>query len=1546
MNTDDLVNIMFKNNRIKYFFALWLGFFSIFFLHAQQQSVPKFSTQPEMFVEDVHRLFATVNLNEKDFQFDGKAFMAQFRTEWESGIYTSQQQEDMYKILNKMVEKRFSVRPYMTYFLCIQKIKERANVVQDWKIWHQSLNWIIENQKAVLLTDYLSFSLNILTNNNFSVFKGITWHTKNSEYRFQFDTIPYVDFGKTDIAISYNKDTVVLYETTCKYSPLLYRLTGVGGKIFWDRGQLPHETVWAELPEYLLETMTHELHFEEVKFFNRDFFAGSIVGTLDEKAYNNKPNAGYPKFKSRDIDLKIKRLYNNFSYEGGFGMNGLTTYGFGDKRNLAALSIASSSGNNVFIKSLEFVFSPEYISSDKVTFTIMCDEDSLFHPEMSMTFDNKSKELVLMKNNGTLGEASISDSYHRVDIQCDALYWNLNTGEIDFKPSIGLKKTARAKFISQSYFRDGDFRKLRGLDRENPLVILVQMARTNNNRFLSFAQISDVMKITEKQVELLMSELAIKDFLLFDFVYEGVILRDKAFLYVEAYRRAVDYDNLIFLSEETSKNARLRLDSMDMEIYNIHEIWLSDSQQVGVMTYVNEIVLQRNRDFSFRGFVGAGSFDFFTDSTVYSHFSYKDFTLNLPLISSLEFWVDDPEAVNASGQFNQIPVTSFIEDISGTLYIDDPNNKSGIKHFDQYSYFVAGTSEKSAVYYHQAYSPNMYPKDRFRFKVYPFVINDLQTARVENLNIPGTLYSSGIIPDFETALTLRPDHSLGFNIITPEKGFPMYGNKGSFSGVLDLSNHGLYGDGTLRYLSSISTTDDSEIWDTNSFVFFPDSTIASIKQFDIQEVKGGVEYPQLSSENVKQSWYPSQDLMTITNRETPFSIFKEKLDFSGQLFLSPTGLDGIGKINLTQMSIISSRKFTFKSTSFSSPEADVELLSLDLKKTVFNAYKYAFEIDLEKRGGEFESLDSLSYVKFPQNGFSAVDYNFTLNMDSLTFFLSAKNGEEEYTKLKQLTFLELIEKSEKNEIHGPQAKSFNIHHNGLNFTTYSAKLTVQPERHLLDFYKVPFVKVADSYIIPKEGAIHLADNPDTILLEQAELMIKNDTIHHYIYDADIKVLGQDEYRSKTGTYDYITPTDTIPIALNDIHIDRSTKKSVAKGFISDTMMFKPSPYFNYYGDITISGASPDIDFFGYVRINEDECDSMQAMWIAIDTTIDANQAMIPIPVKTFNHENKVTFTGLAHGNDGQYYTFYNRLFGQMRNSRNDDTIFTVNGFLMYDEISKEYRIGSEAVLNRPIEPDNLLRYNPETCITIGNGVVTLRPRLAQKSIDLQTFGTYTYEQNSDSLYFNLTTDLTIPMNKKIMEIISNILASNTLGDNVNINTPSMVKYLNYKFGQEYADEFREKCQTSNFAFPKMLYNTFVFTEVPFRWKQSIYTYYAKGNIGIMSSHNKMVLKKIPIYITFARHRTGNRDQLQLYFEADAYNSFYILLSERGKSYMWTNNEEVEALIKSNIKEQPQKLPKGGVIKKPEISTNEKEVEFEWIDERAVLQFINFMETLE
>ena len=72
-----------------------------------------------------------------------------------------------------------------------------------------------------------------------------------------------------------------------------------------------------------------------------------------------------------------------------------------------------------------------------------------------------------------------------------------------------------------------------------------------------------------------------------------------------------------------------------------------------------------------------------------------------------------------------------------------------------------------------------------------------------------------------------------------------------------------------------------------------------------------MQYPPVSIENAKISWYPKNDYMAIYTQDKPAIAYKEKVVFNGILDYSPSSLLANGKIEFLN-AIMTSKRFVIE----------------------------------------------------------------------------------------------------------------------------------------------------------------------------------------------------------------------------------------------------------------------------------------------------------------------------------------------------------------------------------------------------------------------------------------------------------------------------------------------------------------------------------------------------------------------------------------------------------------------------------------------------------
>mgnify|MGYP003378095861 FL=1 len=115
------------------------------------------------------------------------------------------------------------------------------------------------------------------------------------------------------------------------------------------------------------------------------------------------------------------------------------------------------------------------------------------------------------------------------------------------------------------------------------------------------------------------------------------------------------------------------------------------------------MTVKKGRDFTFGGKITAGKLNYFGKEY---YFHYDPFIIDLLNVDSVSFYADAFEP-DANGEFSLVRVKNVLERVTGTLEIDEPNNKSGIqtvmrdgKKFGRYpEYPKFNSAQESYVFY-------------------------------------------------------------------------------------------------------------------------------------------------------------------------------------------------------------------------------------------------------------------------------------------------------------------------------------------------------------------------------------------------------------------------------------------------------------------------------------------------------------------------------------------------------------------------------------------------------------------------------------------------------------------------------------------------------------------------------------------------------------------------------------------------------------------------------------------------------------------------------
>jgi hypothetical protein len=880
----------------------------IFFFNCSillSQTIKKFSNDDALFLKELGDFFNTPNKNQSK---TGKEFLKIFTAKWDEGKINVEHKTIVKNTCNKLLDLRYRPYPdFLNYLSAVVNFYDKGLQNKTFSDYHLCLNKLM-NAKRVKrneLSDFIEFGKLLFFNNTLYETNVLRWYSTSSNYSVVFDSIPKVIFTDLNLICTTRGDSSVIFNTKGVYYPTLNSWRGEGGTINWLRAGLPANEVNAQLINYQIFTKFSNYSADSVLFYNTNFFNNPMYGKLEEKVLANVTvdKATYPRFDSYDKRLKISDIFKDVDYEGGFSMYGSQFRGSGDETNKALLFFKRENEVFVITASNKYLIRKDRINADRVAATIKWEQDSIYHPSVQFSYMDKNRELNLIRVDEDIAKSPFYDTYHKIDIYCETMKWRMEEPKIDLQMVQGASNESEALFESANYFSEFSYVKLQGIDNEHPLRLVHNYASRNNSPTFSIAGFSRFLGKAPEQAEIMLIKLAYMGFLIYDDENQQVTVKERLTDYLNSKDKKTDYDVLQFSSVISAlPNATISLLNFDLLMRGVARVFLSDSQSVFIYPYDQELTLMKNRDFTFNGRIHAGLFDFYAKKCL---FEYDKFRINMPMVDSLRFAVfDKSKERDMYGNYPKVTIKSVIEGLSGDILIDYPYNKSGLKPFPDYPIF--NSKSESYVYYDRRnIQSGVYNRDRFFYRLQPFTIDSLDNKTTEGILFKGYLASAGIFPDINEPLVVRPDFSLGFVRETPPSGYTAYDGKGNYTSKIDLSNKGLKGDGSLKYLNSTAISND--------FTFLPDSVNAIAQNFDNKEQDGKVEYPVVKAYDVDLHWQPYNDIMHIAKVDKPIELYAEKTLLHGKIILQPQGLTGAGMMAFSDAEI-DSKLFNLFST--------------------------------------------------------------------------------------------------------------------------------------------------------------------------------------------------------------------------------------------------------------------------------------------------------------------------------------------------------------------------------------------------------------------------------------------------------------------------------------------------------------------------------------------------------------------------------------------------------------------------------------------------------
>lgn len=1437
--------------------------------NAQGNKITQFQHDPIKFLEDIEN-YLNSGLADKG---DVKSFMKEFSTTWNSPAYSDYYKDATYRTADEMLAKKMQVYPTFQSFLTTMESVVKSGLEQGkFDQWDACLEKQMKLKPYTNLNTFLSVSEGLFTSGIMFKSPTIMWSTSNKDFSFDCDSVQEIIFNNLNLKCTNERnDTLVIYDTKGIYFPIKGTWKGVGGKTDWSRTGLDPADVYAELKNYNITLKEEGFVADSVTFWDKNYFDKPLAGKIVERNITEpKEKESYPRFISYGKRFTIPNLTPDVTYNGGFSMRGRRFVGSGTKEQPAQLIFKRNNKPFLTTSALFYGITKDNIMSDDARILFSLDGDSIYHPDIQMVYNINKKHVSLIRSDQGLSQAPFFDTYHKVNMFFEELSWYTDQSKIEFRMLQGGTQTT-ADFESQDFFRPELYEKLRDPSGLSPLMEIAKYSKSINSRDLLVDDLASQIHITTDELRPIIFRLATIGLITYDVQTDRFHIEDKLFTFIDNRSGKADYDVIDFHSVDPKKNANsdstandngvMDLNNFDINLNGVKVVDISDSQNVYCFPENRHMVLHRNREATFAGSVSAGRFAFYGKQF---DFDYANFKIKMKNVDSLRLYANSFKK-DSTGKFPIVKVRSVIRHLSGELIVDKSTNRSGLKELKEYPILISDTN--TFVYYDKkSIQSGVYKKEDFYFKADPFTIDSLATFSDTRLHFDGSFTSADIIPEIRETLKLQPDYSLGFVHEAPSDGLDLYKGKGRLFQKIKLSNDGLIGDGTFKYVTSTSKS--------NRFIFLPDSMNSHAQAFDVAEQRTPPEFPDAHGDTVYEHWLPKQDKLFITDLIHPFSFYHKFATFHGILTLTPQLLSGGGEVDFLRAYLTSGlvkflhHKITADTSNFNL--RDSGSTAIGVATTNMKA-----DIDFETRIGQFVSNGTGSVVKFPENQYIAYMDEFKWFMDQDDIEIGAANKKEtETTDAKEV------------QLNGSRYISVAPNQDSLQFIAPTARFSLR--QHRISAHGVSYIDVADARIVPDKGDIVVEKDAVMEPFKNATITANKVTKYYTIYNADINVTSRINYAG-TGHYDFIDGAkNKRPMYFSNIHVDTS-HQTVAYTEVPDSAKFSISPNFRYRGRATLKASNPYLKFDGACYINN-SCNEIASSWLQFSSQVDPDNVQIPIGYSISDENVPLAVTPVLSPSDSMH--IYGAFLSPLVNPRNDIKIVNDTGYLTYDAPSQEYRVAGKAKLAAQTLPGNFVSLNTRKCIEYGEGNLNLGEDL--QMVDVKSVGNITDYIIPDSVECNVALLINFFFDDGAIEKMGTAATSIPSLKPVDFSNATFQKNLRELMGKEEGDKLISQLTLYGNVkkLPKELQSQIFLSNVKLKWNKETHSYISDGPIGIGSIGKTMINKSASGVVEIRKKRQG--DELNVYIELDPshwyfFHYFYFAMDAVSSSEDFNNS---------------------------------------------------------
>jgi hypothetical protein len=1444
-------------------------------LSANAQKLTQFSTDTAKFTKDLSLYFMENSANKEQ----AADYIRKFDKLWKENVIAGYFKEICMETANTMLAKRMKPYPFFYGYLnTVINAIEARQTGENFENWQGCVNRILAGKSNRGVQDFFDMSENIFKNNVFYKTPSYRYYSVEANYRFEYDSIPKVQFDNvTLVGANPRGDSIAIEETNGTFYPTSGRFAGKGGKVSWARAGLESD-VFAELKRFNIDCKTGNYTSDSAVFTGKQFFDRPQLGKLSDRIITENSESTYPRFDSYSKRLVVKDIYPDVDYDGGFGMRGAKFVGSGSSANPARIIFRRNNIKFLEIAARSFGMGKDKIVANPGQVKFFLEKDTIYHPGLSFTYQVDKRLVTIVRGDDGLQKTPFLNTFHKYDMYFEQIVWNIDEPTLSFN-FLPTNYQGEAFFESLDFYNRDKEEAIKVGERISPITRMIEYYNSSGKP-QSFSVVDFAKHIKYLAVDLrpIIFKMAIYGLIYYNPESDMITVRQRLFDYADNAKHKHDYDIITLHSVTPGKdNADMNLLNYDITVHGVRQVLLSDTQKVFIFPRGGEVRLKKNRRIDFSGTVASGKFEFIGKDFV---FDYEQFKVSMKTIDSLKIYVESSEP-DVNGNYPFRKVQTLIENLNGELRIDAPKNKSGFGKAPTFPSFQS-FKESYAFYDKRQIFKGVYNRDKFYFKLDPFSIDSLDNFRNEGLRFNGTFASAGIFPDFKETLALQKDYSLGFIRQTPSGGYPIYQGKANFDKEIRLSNKGLRGGGDLNFSSSMSKVPD--------IVFFPDSANGNANTFDVKE-GDNPEFPTAHGDTVRLHFMPYEDLLSAYDLRTPFTAYKEKITFRGRFDLTFKDLTGNGKVEFEKASLASNKILFVKRRMFSDT-CNFRLKAFEEQGFTFSTVNVNAKIDFDARIGDFATNGEGSYVTFDKNQYIAY-------MDRFKWYMDAEDIELGDTQKKIDT-----DASESGlDLEGPEFISIHPKQDSLRFFAPGAKYNLR--KYIIRCKNVPYINVADARIFPKDGDVTIFKNAVMDTLRESSILANTVTKYHNIRNTTANIFGRYNYLA-SGEYQYVDENDKPYLIRFETIKPDTSGQTISEGEIPEKENFKFNDYFSFAGRVYLQATQQFLTFDGGTKIVHN-CGRIGKSYLKFKGEINPKDIQIPIPKKALDMNGAAVGTGLFFNPDS------NAVFASflsLQGSRSSKDVIEADGLLTFDKESQKYEISNKEKLEEMSLPGNYVSLNTNNCVINSEGSYNISNDLGQ--VKLKTVGNAIFDAQHDSVSFNLmmVVDFFFESSalKKMAKDFELYLGSlNPTPFEGDLFNHGLIEILGKDRGDRALSELN---LYGNYKkFPDELEKAIVFNELKMTYNPRAKAYLSEGKLGLGNILKTEIFRYMDGVVQIKKQRGG--DLIDIYLEADA-NTWYYFTFSRGTMLAVSSNDqfnkELEELKGKNKKMNVEKGP--------------------------------------